>query len=87
MIPVKTMLFSERFIVGKLEPKGVYKCVAQYGYKDAPNIEGSEFINQVVKSIKDYLKLRGTHSSSHDRGYASRNTLAESNYFVDEELQ
>jgi len=87
MVPVKTVLLSERFMVGKLEPKGVYKCVAQYGYKDVPNMEGSEFINQVVESLKDYLKLRGTHSSSHDRSYASRNTAAESNYSVDEELQ
>ena len=31
MIPVKTMHLSKRFMVGKLEPKGVYKCVAQYG--------------------------------------------------------
>jgi len=80
MVPVKTILLSERFMVGKLEPKGVYKCVAQYGYKDAPNIEGYEFINQVFESIKDYLNLRGTHSSSCDRSYARRNTLEESNY-------
>jgi KUP system potassium uptake protein len=29
-VPVKTVLLSERFMVGKLEPKGVYKCIAQY---------------------------------------------------------
>ena len=67
-------------MVEKLEPKGVYKCVAQYGYKYAQNIEGSEFISQVFESIKDYLKLRGTHSSSHDKSYASINTVEESNY-------
>lgn len=32
-VPVKTMLFSERFMVGKLEPNGVYKCIAQYEYE------------------------------------------------------
>lgn len=46
-----------------------------------------KFINQVVESIKDYLKLTGTHSSSIDRSYASRNGVAESNNSVDEELQ
>lgn len=88
IIPVKTVLLKERFMVGRLEPKGVYRCVAQYGYQDVPSMEGSEFINQVVESIKDYLKSRETYSfSNQDTRCASRNTVAESNYSVHDELQ
>jgi len=88
IIPVKTVLLKERFMVGRLEPKGVYRCVAQYGYQYVPSMEGYEFINQVVESIKDYLKSRETYSfSNQDTRCASRNTVAESNYSVHEELQ
>ncbi|GLJ23160.1 hypothetical protein SUGI_0437300 [Cryptomeria japonica] len=55
-VPVTTVLLDERFVVGKLGPKGVYRCLAQYGYSDeTPNMEGQEFLNQVIECIKKHI--------------------------------
>lgn len=41
VVPVTIVLSEERFIVGKLGPRGVYRCLAQYVYEDMdPNMEG-----------------------------------------------
>eukprot|EP01018_Ginkgo_biloba_P031855 Gb_04140 [translate_table: standard] len=55
-VPVKTVLPEERFLVGKLEPKGVYRCLAQYGYMDVPSMEGYEFLHQVIDRIKAHIR-------------------------------
>ncbi|KAG9447748.1 hypothetical protein H6P81_013876 [Aristolochia fimbriata] len=33
-LPIKYVLPSERFVVGRFGPMGVYRCLVQYGYKD-----------------------------------------------------
>ncbi|KAH9321086.1 hypothetical protein KI387_015725 [Taxus chinensis] len=58
ILPVKTVLLEERFLVGKLGPKGVYRCLAQYGYLDVPSLEGYEFLELVIENIKDYIKMK-----------------------------
>lgn len=58
ILPVKTVLLEERFLVGKLGPKGIYRCLAQYGYLDVPSLEGYEFLGQVIENIKEYIKMK-----------------------------
>lgn len=57
-LPVKTVLPDERFLVKGLGYKGVYRCIAQYGYNDSLNTEGDEFMNQVTESLNVYIKFR-----------------------------
>lgn len=87
IVPVKTVLLKERFVVGRLQPKGIYRCLAQYGYQDCPTMEGPEFINQVVESIQEYLKTGENFYSSNLDKCANRNIVAQSNCSVQEELQ
>eukprot|EP01018_Ginkgo_biloba_P031856 Gb_04121 [translate_table: standard] len=63
-VPVKTVLPEERFLVGKLEPKGVYRCLAQYGYMDVPSMEGYEFLHQVIESIQAHIRSKELLHSS-----------------------
>ncbi|KAF6159751.1 hypothetical protein GIB67_030009 [Kingdonia uniflora] len=37
-------------------PKEVYRCLIQYGYKDAPNMEGAEFVASVVEKLKEEIE-------------------------------
>lgn len=46
----------ERIVVNKLGLKGVYRCVIQYGYADSLNLEGDEFVNQVIYSLQAHIK-------------------------------
>ncbi|PIA64662.1 hypothetical protein AQUCO_00100253v1 [Aquilegia coerulea] len=55
-LPIKTVLPEERFIVGKLGPEGVYRCLVQYGYKDVPNMHDNEFIISLLDKIKEKLE-------------------------------
>ncbi|XVE74581.1 hypothetical protein DITRI_Ditri12bG0028800 [Diplodiscus trichospermus] len=43
---------QERIVVKKLGLKGVYACVIQYGYADSLNLEGDDFVSQVMDSLK-----------------------------------
>ncbi|XP_068667077.1 potassium transporter 26-like [Aristolochia californica] len=52
-LPVKSVLPTERFLVARLGPKGVYRCLVQYGYKDEPNMEGEDFVQVVVELLKE----------------------------------
>ncbi|KAF6159753.1 hypothetical protein GIB67_030011 [Kingdonia uniflora] len=56
ILPIKSVLPDERFVLGKLGPKGVYRCLIQYGYKDAPNMEGAEFVASVVEKLKEEIE-------------------------------
>jgi len=47
-IPVKTVLPTERFLVGRIGFKGVYRCVVRYGYMDMMNAENTDFVEQVL---------------------------------------
>ncbi|XP_042491356.1 potassium transporter 26-like [Macadamia integrifolia] len=54
IIPVRTVLPEERFIVGKLgDLDDVYRCLVQYGYRDIPDMEGNDYVASVMESLKD----------------------------------
>ncbi|ERN11474.1 hypothetical protein AMTRI_Chr03g43760 [Amborella trichopoda] len=53
ILPITTVLPEERFLIGKLGPKGVYRCLVQYGYMDHPNMEGDEYVATVLEKLKD----------------------------------
>ncbi|CAJ2677751.1 unnamed protein product [Trifolium pratense] len=46
----------ERIVIRKSNLKGVYCCVIQYGYADTLNIEGDDFLDQVIKSLKMHIQ-------------------------------
>ncbi|KAL6661777.1 hypothetical protein ACP70R_001161 [Stipagrostis hirtigluma subsp. patula] len=50
---VRSVLPEERFLIDKLEPFGVYRCIVQYGYMDNQDMEDSEYIASVIASLKD----------------------------------
>ncbi|PIA44090.1 hypothetical protein AQUCO_01700008v1 [Aquilegia coerulea] len=58
-LPIKSVLPEERFIVGKLGPYGVYRCLVQYGYMDVPNLNGDEFVSLVVDKLKEEIESPG----------------------------
>ncbi|WJX46912.1 putative potassium transporter 17, variant 2 [Trifolium repens] len=45
----------ERIVIRKSNLKGVYCCVIQYGYADALNIEGDDFLDQVINNLKMHI--------------------------------
>ncbi|KAL4189088.1 hypothetical protein AMTRI_Chr08g205240 [Amborella trichopoda] len=49
-----TNLINERFLIGKLAPKGVYRCLVQYGYMEHPSMKGdyNEEL-EVLETCKD----------------------------------
>lgn len=53
ILPVRSVLPEERFLVGKLGPRGVYRCLVQYGYMDRLSMEGDEYIISVVGALKE----------------------------------
>lgn len=55
-VPVKTILPEKRFLVDGLGYKGVYRCIAQYGYSDSFSIEVDGFMDQVINSVELYIK-------------------------------
>ncbi|KAM0826337.1 hypothetical protein ACQ4PT_068951 [Festuca glaucescens] len=54
-LPVTSVLPEERFLVAAVDevPAGVYRCVAQYGYMDKQAMEGDEFLESIVATLKD----------------------------------
>ena len=52
-LPVRSVLPEERFLVGRLGPKGQYRCLVQYGYMDQLSMEGEEYIVSVVNALKE----------------------------------
>ncbi|EEF40532.1 probable potassium transporter 17 [Ricinus communis] len=46
----------ERIVVNKLGLRGVYGCVIQYGYADALNLEGDDFVSQVTDSLRMHIQ-------------------------------
>ncbi|KAG8087964.1 hypothetical protein GUJ93_ZPchr0010g7724 [Zizania palustris] len=53
ILPVRSVLPEERFLIDKLEPVGVYRCIVQYGYMDNHNMEGDEYIASVIACLKE----------------------------------
>ncbi|GLJ23291.1 hypothetical protein SUGI_0440630 [Cryptomeria japonica] len=97
MVPAKSVLLEERYQVRPLGPKGIYRCLAQYGYMDDPTMEGNEFINQGIESIKEYNRTT-TREGQYNLGDHSMNglgvilnegrtLLTENNFSACEEVQ
>ncbi|GMJ04514.1 potassium transporter 1, POTASSIUM UPTAKE TRANSPORTER 1 [Hibiscus trionum] len=47
---------QERIVVKKLGLKGVYACVIQYGYADSLNLEGDDFVSQIMDSLEVHIE-------------------------------
>ncbi|KAJ1269081.1 hypothetical protein BS78_07G183300 [Paspalum vaginatum] len=52
-LPVTSVLPEERFLVDRLEPFGVYRCIVQYGYMDTQNMEDDEYVVSIIASLKE----------------------------------
>ncbi|XP_073012736.1 potassium transporter 26-like [Typha latifolia] len=53
ILPVRSVLPDERFLVAKLGPNGVYRCLVQYGYMDKHTMEGDVYSESVIAALKD----------------------------------
>jgi KUP system potassium uptake protein len=60
----------ERIVIRKSNLKGVYCCVIQYGYADALNIEGDDFLDQVINSLKMHIQNCPDNLSSDSQAIA-----------------
>lgn len=49
-------------------PHGVYLCLVQYGCKDMPSLEGSEFVDGVLTRLKDLEESAYEIDEAVDRG-------------------
>lgn len=54
----------ERIVIKKSNLKGLYCCVIQYGYADALNIEGDDFVGQVINSLTMHIQNFPNNCSS-----------------------
>lgn len=56
-VPVPHVRSDERFLVGRVGPKGyrMYRCIARYGYRDHPKDE-NEFEKDLVCSIAEFIR-------------------------------
>jgi KUP system potassium uptake protein len=52
-LPVRSVLPEERFLIDKLEPFGVYRCIVQYGYMDRQNMDDDEYVVSVIAALKE----------------------------------
>ncbi|KAA3466303.1 putative potassium transporter 17 isoform X1 [Gossypium australe] len=55
----------ERIVVKKLGLSGVYACVIQYGYADSLNLEGDNFVSQVLDSLQEHIENCSSLPSDH----------------------
>lgn len=55
-LPVRTVAPEDRFFVGRVGFKGVYRCVACYGYQDVIDCNDQEFRDRAVHSLQLYLE-------------------------------
>ncbi|XP_073010882.1 potassium transporter 26-like [Typha latifolia] len=67
ILPVRSVLPSERFLVAKLGPNGVYRCLVQYGYMDSHNMGGDEYAESVIAALEeiatDAVEVEMLHSA------------------------
>ncbi|KAK5845877.1 probable potassium transporter 17 isoform X1 [Gossypium arboreum] len=55
----------ERIVVKELGLRGVYACVIQYGYADSLNLEGDNFVSQVLDSLQEHIENCSSLPSDH----------------------
>ncbi|KAL0395687.1 UNVERIFIED_CONTAM: Potassium transporter 8 [Sesamum calycinum] len=63
-VPVPHVKPEERFLVGRIGPKGyrVYRCIARYGYHDVL-LDDVKFEKDLVCSIAEFIRSEGPESS------------------------
>ncbi|KAI7993275.1 putative potassium transporter 17 [Camellia lanceoleosa] len=54
----------ERIVVSKLGLKGVYRCVVQYGYDDFLDLEGDDFVSQVIDRLQAHIQHGSDYAPS-----------------------
>ncbi|CAL5430365.1 unnamed protein product [Camellia sinensis] len=54
----------ERIVVSKLGLKGVYRCVVQYGYDDSLDLEGDDFVSQVIDRLQAHIQNGSDYAPS-----------------------
>lgn len=62
-VPVVTVLPSERFLVSRAGYPGVYRCIARYGYMESVSIEGNNFKEKFLESLREYLQNPWSHQA------------------------
>lgn len=55
-LPVRTVAPEDRFYVGRVGFKGVYRCVACYGYQDVIDCKDGAFKDHALRSLQLYLE-------------------------------
>ncbi|XP_057798612.1 potassium transporter 26-like [Salvia miltiorrhiza] len=54
-LPIKTVAPEKRLHVGKLGHEGVYRCLIQFGYKDAEDMDGAEYADSIVAKLVELI--------------------------------
>ena len=54
-IPVRTVLPDERFLVDRFPYKGVYRCIARYGYMDLMSIQHATILDEIITCLKMHI--------------------------------
>lgn len=54
----------ERIVINKLGYRGIYGCVIRYGYADPLNLEGDDFVTQVISSLQEHIQNSSGYLSS-----------------------
>ncbi|XP_028087683.1 probable potassium transporter 17 [Camellia sinensis] len=54
----------ERIVVSKLGLKRVYRCVVQYGYADSLDLEGDDFVSQVIDRLRAHIQNGSDYAMS-----------------------
>jgi KUP system potassium uptake protein len=55
-LPERTVPPEDRFFIGRVGFKGVYRCVAFYGYQDVIDCNNEEFRDRAIRSLQLYLE-------------------------------
>ncbi|XP_058731199.1 probable potassium transporter 17 isoform X1 [Vicia villosa] len=67
----------ERIVIKKSNLEGVYCCVIQYGYADALNTEGFDFVDQVINNLKIHIQNSPDNLSSYSQKIEEVSSLEE----------
>jgi KUP system potassium uptake protein len=87
-VPVVSVLPSERFLVSRVGYPGVYRCIARYGYMESISIEGNDFKELLLQSLRDYLQNPAAYQSRFSKEpFITEDGSEEQNPFVADEMQ
>jgi KUP system potassium uptake protein len=78
-LPVRTVSPEERFFVGRVGFKGVYRCVARYGYQDVLDYKDGEYRKQMIQSLKAYLEIQPEPTAVEFRNPSLQRSIAAHN--------